>query len=108
MKIKYFVRPYGIKSLRKQYFDLSKRLHPDKGGSDEAFVEMKKEYEFLIENWKFLIPQNARHVKKVKPIKKKNTFAKNIIINIDIHGVAKHELEDLFNDVFEKLKKKFL
>jgi hypothetical protein len=37
----------GIDDLKKQYYNLAKKHHPDTGGTNEAFREMNDEYEYL-------------------------------------------------------------
>lgn len=52
MEYKYFTREYEIIADIKHHFrELSKRYHPDLGGTEEQFKEMYKEYEYLIEHF---------------------------------------------------------
>lgn len=52
MKYKYFTREYEtITDIKKHFRELSKRYHPDLGGTEEQFKEMYKEYEYLIEHF---------------------------------------------------------
>ncbi len=37
----------GIDDLKKQYYNLAKKHHPDTGGTNESFREMNDEYEYL-------------------------------------------------------------
>ena len=46
--IKYFSMPFEPSNLKAQYKMLCKKLHPDCGGNHTDFVEMKAEYDFLI------------------------------------------------------------
>lgn len=49
INVKYFdvSSSTGIDELKKQYYSLAKKHHPDTGGSNEAFREMNDEYEYL-------------------------------------------------------------
>lgn len=52
MKYIYFTREYEtIVDIKKHFRELSKRYHPDLGGTEEQFKEMYKEYEYLIEHF---------------------------------------------------------
>ena len=52
MKYKYFTREYEtITDIKHHFRELSKRYHPDLGGTEEQFKEMYKEYEYLIEHF---------------------------------------------------------
>ena len=52
MKYIYFTREYEtITDIKKHFRELSKRYHPDLGGTEEQFKEMYKEYEYLIEHF---------------------------------------------------------
>lgn len=52
MKYIYFTREYEtIADIKKHFRELSKRYHPDLGGTEEQFKEMYKEYEYLIEHF---------------------------------------------------------
>lgn len=52
MEYKYFTREYEtITDIKKHFRELSKRYHPDLGGTEEQFKEMYKEYEYLIEHF---------------------------------------------------------
>jgi hypothetical protein len=43
--MKYFINsPYTTNSLRRDYYSLCKKLHPDRGGDTEKFKEMMNEY----------------------------------------------------------------
>lgn len=88
--MKYFEPPYTNENLKKQFRELSKKLHPDKdkdasASNAGAFVEMMKQYEYL----KKLIDKPP--AKKPPPVrrKKSNTFVKNVIINIDARSIEK-------------------
>jgi len=48
MTVKYFEQPFEPQNLKAQYKTLCKKLHPDCGGNEPDFVEMKNEYDFLI------------------------------------------------------------
>ena len=49
--MKYFVNfPYTAESLKREYRELCKKLHPDTGGNAEAFAEMMNEYEQTARN----------------------------------------------------------
>lgn len=59
--MKYFLPPYTIENINAQYKNLCKRLHPDKNGDKNNFIEMKAEKENLI-----LAIQKHTPVKKEK------------------------------------------
>ncbi len=44
---KYFVGVQSLRDLEQRYKEYIKTLHPDKGGSPEEYVQMKREYERL-------------------------------------------------------------
>ena len=44
----YFSEPYNSENLKKQYRILALRLHPDRGGSHNEFVEMSAQFDKLI------------------------------------------------------------
>lgn len=46
--MKYFTGQETVEEAKTKYRDHSKRLHPDLGGSEEAFKEMQAEYEMTI------------------------------------------------------------
>lgn len=49
--MKYFINfPYTAESLKNEYRELCKKLHPDTGGNKEAFQEMQNEYEQTARN----------------------------------------------------------
>ena len=65
----YFSAPYTLDNIKKQYRELSKRLHSDKGGSDTEFTLMKYEYDVLL---KVIAQQEIKKkviLKVVKPQK---------------------------------------
>ena len=45
--LKYFTGQESIEELRKSFYKLCLRMHPDKGGDHLAFVGMKNEYDYL-------------------------------------------------------------
>ena len=52
MKYKYFTKEYEtISDIKKHFRELSKKYHPDKGGTDEQFRELYNEYEYLIKHF---------------------------------------------------------
>ena len=49
--MKYFVNyPYTAESLKREYRELCKKLHPDTGGNAQDFAEMMNEYEQTARN----------------------------------------------------------
>jgi hypothetical protein len=50
MQFQYFVGVTSTEELKKKYKELSKKHHPDAGGSHEAFVALKAEYELIAES----------------------------------------------------------
>lgn len=43
----YFENCKTLDEAKKQYWDLAKQLHPDKGGSKEAFQELQGQFEYF-------------------------------------------------------------
>lgn len=89
--MKYFEPPYTKENLKKQFRELSKKLHPDKdkdasASNAGAFVEMMRQYEYLKK-----IIDKPPAPKKRPPVrnKKSNTFVKNINITIDARSIEK-------------------
>ena len=53
--MKYFVNfPYTAETLKNEYRELCKKLHPDTGGNAEEFKNMMNEYEQI-----FIIPSQT-------------------------------------------------
>jgi len=46
--MKYFDNVNTIEELKKEYKKLAFKLHPDRGGNEEAFKQMANEYELLL------------------------------------------------------------
>lgn len=81
----YFKQPYTDESIKKQYKELAKLLHPDKGGSSAKFKQMIQEKEIILN----IIKQQTKPVKKEKNIiVKKNTYIK----------VVRFDLEELIHN----------
>lgn len=52
MKYKYLTREYEtIADVKKHFRELSKKYHPDMGGTDTQFREVYSEYEYLIKHF---------------------------------------------------------
>lgn len=52
MKYKYLNKKYEtITDIKKHFRELSKKYHPDMGGTDTEFRELYSEYEYLIEHF---------------------------------------------------------
>ena len=52
--MKYFINtPYTAESLKSEYREFCKKLHPDTGGNAEAFKEMINEYSQVLKNLEF-------------------------------------------------------
>ena len=52
--MKYFINtPYTAESLKSEYREFCKKLHPDTGGNAEAFKEMLNEYTQVLKNLEF-------------------------------------------------------
>ncbi|MEI8136128.1 MAG: hypothetical protein WCH21_02270 [Bacteroidota bacterium] len=77
--MKYFKPPFKKETINKEYKILCKKLHPDKGGNETEFKEMKTERDNLI---KALQNYSPPIKKQTRPAAKK-TIPKKIIINID-------------------------
>ena len=43
---------FSIEEIKKQYRKLSKKYHPDTGGTEEQFINLQKSYDWLIKNHK--------------------------------------------------------
>jgi len=85
----YFKLPYTDENIKKQYKELAKILHPDKGGSSAKFKQMIQEKEIILN----MLKQYSKPVKKEKTILiKKNTYIK----------VIRFDLEDLINNFLYK------
>ena len=81
----YFKQPYTDESIKKQYKELAKLLHPDKGGSYAKFKQMIQEKEIILN----IIKEHTKPVKKEKNIiVKKNTYIK----------VVRFDLEELIHN----------
>lgn len=87
----YFKLPYNEQSIKKQYKELAKILHPDKGGSSAKFKQMIQEKDIILN---FLKLQEKKPEKKEKKIfVKKNTYIQ--IVRIDP--------EELINKFLDRL-----
>jgi len=69
--MKFFVPPFTDESIKKQFRELSKKLHPDKNGDSILFIEMQNEKNNLIDaiNKHIPTPKKKKVVKKSKKIK---------------------------------------
>lgn len=91
--MRFFEKPYTIESIKKQYRELSKKLHPDNNGDASLFVEMQKEKDNLIEAINKHTPSTPPKKKKVlKKIKYKH-------IHIVVNG------NDIVKQFFKQIKK---
>lgn len=105
VKFKYFFFPLTNETLKKQYLDNCKKLHPDSGGNGADFIEMKKEFDKIKNLIKIKIPKRATG----KRVKKNNTFAQkkiNIVnVNFDINNLQSsiEELNKTLTNFFKKL-----
>ena len=89
--MKFFVQPYTIDSIQKQFRELSKRLHPDHNGDPNLFVEMKAEKDHLIDAIK-------KHMPVLPPKKKmvlKKAKVKHIHIIVDGNDIMKQFIKQL-------------
>ena len=76
----YFKQPYTDESIKKQYKELAKLLHPDKGGSSAKFKQMIQEKEIILN----IIKEHTKPVKKEKNIiVKKNTYIKVVRLDLE-------------------------
>lgn len=67
MKYKYFTKEYEtISDIKKHFRELSKKYHPDKGGTDEQFRELYNEYEYPI---KHFVEKEYRDVRMSEMVK---------------------------------------
>ena len=78
--MKYFSPPFTEDHIREQFRTLSKKLHPDKGGSEKDFQEMveeKDQVESMVKAWRSRkrVSRSEKHRPK-KP-------SPEIIINLD-------------------------
>lgn len=60
--MKYFQPPYTLDNIDKQYKELAKILHPDKGGTTEDFQHLQREHA--------LVKKVAETMQKNKPVGK--------------------------------------
>lgn len=89
----YFQAPYTPDSIKIQYRALSKRLHPDKGGSEKDFQEMQKEYEIVR---RIIGDLPERRSPKKKILKKAKVKRRpGIYIHIDSEALLKKVLNRL-------------
>jgi len=76
----YFKQPYTDESIKKQYKELAKLLHPDKGGSSAKFKQMIQEKEIILN----ILKEQIKPVKKEKNIiVKKYTYIKVIPFDLE-------------------------
>jgi len=83
----YFKQPYTDESIKKQFKELAKILHPDKGGSATKFKQMIQEKEIILN----IIKEHTKPLKKEKNIiVKKNTYIK--VIRFDLEELIENFL----------------
>jgi len=88
--MKYFLPPFTVEHINKQYKQLCKQLHPDKKGNQLHFVEMKAEKENLLEAIKKHIPTKKEKRKRIVKVKHERVF-KYLHVHINAE-----ELIDIF------------
>lgn len=89
-KLKYILPPYTADNIEKQYKELAKILHPDKGGDKESFQELTREKTVALElakYYKMQGPQTRQRV-KMKARKKNPVHQTNITFVIDPDKIA--------------------
>lgn len=83
-----------LADLKKAYLSLCKKHHPDAGGNAKDFIQLKKEYDYIFENFKYMnnIKAGANNP-KYKETKETADLFKSIVdellfknINIEICG----------------------
>ena len=84
--MKYFKPPFSKENIEKQFKELSKILHPDKGGNENEFKMMCIEKELTLEvvkNFQLIISSKRPRMKRRRPsiLLKRKRF--NFIIDGD-------------------------
>jgi curved DNA-binding protein CbpA len=73
----YFSADLSKADAKKLFRDLSKQLHPDKGGNHDDFVKMQHEYEnFLKGNFAYTSKQATDEINSINDFIKANEFIK--------------------------------
>lgn len=94
--MKYFSPPFTDDHLKSQFRELSKKLHPDKGGDPGEFQKMKEErdrIETLVKAWRA----------NKKPVIRRNRKPKKAESRIIIINLNPEEFIDLVRDAFSKI-----
>jgi len=88
MKYIYFKNPKTFEDLRKQYRELAKKHHPDKGGNDKNMINIHKEYDELFQ--------------KLKDVHE--SVCKDTILN---ERISLAPIVEAFDNLFDKFNERF-
>jgi len=75
--MKFFAPPYTNENINKQFKILCKKLHPDRGGNNEDFIQMQIEKNALLEmlkKYSISIPKKKYKAKKIKKVRTSINF----------------------------------
>ena len=85
---KYFAECESIEDVKALFKKWAKKLHPDCGGSQEEFVEMKKEYDRAFEEMKYTFRNSAGQTyTKENTTENAEEYAEIIIQMMKMQGV---------------------
>jgi hypothetical protein len=96
----YFNAPYTESNIKKQYRELSKKLHPDKGGNADNFNLMQHEYNALQKQIKISGENIHPIVKRSAKSKKRGKIKKVRIVKVIII-----DPEEIINKFIKKIIK---
>jgi DnaJ-class molecular chaperone len=91
-------RGASLEEIIRAYRKLSMKLHPDRGGDEKAFKEMKAAYEWLVDNFDIPEPVIVRSSLDDKPVKKPkssgfsgyNRWEEREAVEIDENFIHRH------------------
>ena len=81
--MKYFKDLNSMEEVKKQYRKLAMKYHPDRGGNEEVFKQINKEYEQAMEKAKIKETKKAKTKQEEDFIKSQYTNSKNFRNIID-------------------------
>lgn len=103
----YFSDIHTIDELNVRYKKLAKVLHPDNGGSDEAFKTLKNEFDIRKSE---IDSPNQKHERKVRKEQPINAFGQKdilseILSNPQVKDTIKSTLDSVANGFVNNIKK---